>query len=288
MIKIKYILFAVILLTSCSKSLIYQYTKNEIVMEKINIKQLEDWSNKKNIDKLKNNQEISYEATGEGGFYLIEQENDIVTRISVSKKDNSIIGISKQVDDRKNLTQENINYYLNGMIKRRLKRYKPKKINNDILGEISIDYLNDRVQSFDENGKLIYEVDFNEIFLYPLEDLLNNLETKGFNSDIHININRIYIDDFFTVIPLFAINLDDIEKKHPYWGVSYIVPDTSGFKLNINLLFDGITGNFVKEKQIKLGTAIDHRFPTTEEYFESQRKEFEKHEITIDSTDRKK
>lgn len=281
-----YILFTVILLASCSKSLIHQYTKNEIIMEKINIKQLKDWSNKKNIDKLKKNQEIRYEATGEGGFSLIEQENDIVTTIRVSKKDNLIIGISKQIDDRKNLTQENINYHLNGMIKRRLKRNKPQKINNAILGEISIDYLNDKVESFDENGKLIYKVDFNEIFLYPLKDLLNDLEAKSFNSEMHIN--RIYIDDFFTVIPLFAINLDDIEKKHPYWGVSYIIPDTSGFKLNINLLFDGVTGKFVKEKQIRIGTAMDHRLPTKEGYFESQRKEFEKYQITIDSTDRKK
>ncbi len=251
MTKINYLLIGIVLFTGCSKTLIHQQTQNDIPIEKININILKDWSNKKNLDKLKDNQEIRYEASGEGGFSLIEQENDIVTRIGVSKRDNTIIDISKQVDDRKNLTLENTNYHLNGMLKQRIKRYKPKKINNAILGEISIDYFIDQVHSFDKNGKLIDIIDFNEIFLYPIEDLLEELETKDFNSEIQIK--RIYIDDLFPRTGLFAIKPDDIEKKHPYWGVSYIISDTLGFKLNTNLLFDGVTGKFVKEKQIKIG-----------------------------------
>lgn len=285
--EIKYILFVVILLGGCSKSLIHQYTKNEIVMEKINIKHLEDWSNKKNIDKLKNNQEIRYEATGEGGFLLIEQENDIVTTISVSKKDNSIIGIRKHVDDRKNLTEENINYYLNGMLKDRIKRYKPKNIQDSVLGDIRVGYLNDKIEVYDDKGSLLKKLDFNEIYSFKLNDLLDKLYEDNKIKKPYITMiipnEPVTISDIY--FNMMINEYEDINRELPYWGVIYSVSET---RKDNCLLFNGKTGELVKEKQYKLGTAIDHRFPTTEEYFESQRKEFEKREFTIDSTDRKK
>lgn len=244
-------------------------------MEKINVKQLEKWSTKIDLDKINDNQEIRYEATGKGGFSLINQENEIVTFINVSKNENQIVNIQKQVKDNKNLTVENSTYYLNGILKNRVRLNAPKVIQDTILGEIEVSSFVNKIEMFNENGTLQKELDFNEIYTYKLDSLLIYLrESYKIKNP---NIIMLYPSEPIIERDLFFNKMieaeADIIKELPYWGVIYSLSDPNEYNC---LLFNGKTGELVKEERYKIGTAMDHDLPTPAEYFETQKKEFGK------------
>lgn len=244
-------------------------------MEKINVKQLEKWSTKTDLDKINYNQEIRFEATDKGGFSLINQENEIVTFINVSKNENQIVNIQKQIKDNKNLTVENSTYYLNGILKNRVRLNASKVIQDTILGEIKVSSFVNKIEMFNENGTLQKRIDFNKIYTYNLNNLISHLQ-KNYNVK-NPNIIMVYPSEsliFNDIIFNKMIEEErDLKRDLPYWGIIYKTSDSNEYNC---LLFNGKTGELVKEERYKIGTTIDHNLPTPAEYFKVKKKEFGK------------
>lgn len=225
-------------------------------MKKIDISKLEKLA-KKNQDKSGENQQISFEASGQGGFYVYEKTKDSNITTIVSKRNFKTIEVSKEVKNLKENTTESYIYSAEGPLQTYIKYKTAYKLEDNEIGEIQIGNHVEVLEKYDDNGSIKFQRTYNDFFKVSLQDIL---KIANENHYTNVGIFKIYLDDNFTSIPAFGVTMDDIFKEKPYWVVSFT---DLNFKTNgthlISRIYDGVSGEFIKEKEMIIVTGMDHK-----------------------------
>lgn len=91
-------------------------------------------------------------------------------------------------------------------------------------------------RNYDSDGNLINEIDHDRNLTYPITDLIEKVKVE-YNLKIDSNIKTYYIERNY------------IDKLY---YVCYKKKDNYGYNIPFRLVFDGITGEFIREEKISL------------------------------------
>ena len=225
-------------------------------MKKIDISKLEKLA-KKNQDRSGEDQQITFEASGQGGFYVYEKTEDSNITTIVSKRNFKTVEVTRNIKNHKNNTSEYYAYSPEGTLKIYSKSKNSYKIEDNDIGEIQISNYVEVLEKYDEDGSVKFRRDYNDFYKITVQDIIRIARDNRYKN---VDILKIYLDDNFASIPAFGVTMDDISKEKPYWIVSFtdLNLKTNGTHI-ISRIYDGVSGEFIKEKEMTIVTGMDHK-----------------------------
>lgn len=239
----------------CQTSLIKKYKKNEMVMEKINIGELDEYASRQK--KAKKNQKISYRNTRRKDdslkdvhFTITETVKGKYNELSVNKKEGKYISIRKTIYHSDYC--EFITFNKDGNLKSKVLVSEKKMIKDDKFGEIAL--LNLPIDTsiyFDAKGNKIAEYDYGNLYKFKLNDLISYLK-ENYSANGDISINKLLFSEFTKagvdkVLNEYAKLNIPLKKEHPYWIISYTTKNSEGITSK-TVYIDGITGDKLGEQ----------------------------------------
>lgn len=249
---IKIIQFLLLLLLCSCSSLQHQ---NKINMKKIDISKLETLATNKQARSV-GNQQVSFDASGQGGFSISEKTKDSDITTIVSKRNFKTVEVTKDIKHLKENTTESYTYSPEGLLETYIKYKNTYKFEDNEIGEIQVGNYVEVLEKYDANGFEVIHRNYNDFFKVSLQDIIQIARDNHYKK---VGIFRIYLDDNFPMIPALGLTMDGISKERPYWVISFqdLTSKTGGSNL-VFRIFDGISGEFVKEQKMTIFTGMDH------------------------------
>lgn len=212
--------------------------RNTINMDQININELlKIESGEKPLSK---NQRFSSQGSE---YSLTEISGEKMTRIEVIKKNDEIDHVLKIITSGDTIIRSE--YYPNGFLK---EKYSTLTTPIDQRKEKSISFHNirfDRSYQFDSLGNLLKQINYDEEYLFSLNNLIKYLGQKFPNKEASITQTNYSKTDHLVGMK------KPIITNYPYWEVTIVIPTVNNmYKWDIYTI-DGKTGDLVMENHTR-------------------------------------
>ncbi len=233
------LIFAVIILqtSGCSPKLVTKFTKNNIQMERINIKELERVATGKT--KIKPNQSVQAHTRPDSvqEMYFMEKLKDGESRIALIKRGDIVLSFTKIVN-RGEITEVSY-FYPDGT----LKEHTTFMVTGGLIKPDKIHYYHVKVGTkhfFDEKGNVSAIEDIDKIFPFSLGKVLEYAKNSFVGK--RVEIYQMYILDEVRISKGWK---QKVKTNHPYWRLR--VEKEYRDRINYYDLFilDGISGEVI-------------------------------------------
>lgn len=224
-------------------------------MKKIDISKLEKLA-KKNQERPVENMQVSFEGTGQGGFYISEKTEDSAILTIVGKRNFKTVDVIKEIKNLKENTTESYIYSPKGLLETYKKIKNSTKLKDAEIGEIHVQNYVELLEKYDDKGILKFRRNYDEYFKINLKDIIKIAKDSNYKN---VGIFKIFLDENFAEISTFGITTESISTERPYWVISFqdVAVQNGGTNL-VFRVFDGISGEFIKEQKTTIFTGMDH------------------------------
>jgi len=155
-------------------------------------------------------------------------------------------------------------YYSDGRLKYKVNSYLQRQINVTGIGLVGIaSYKFGVSQYYKQNGNSIEEVNYDSIFKFTMQDVIEVIKKDNEIKDGNSSVGRFYfstkIDSEFNLASIRELNKAGIAvmANHPYWNINKTVPSQQGTSSNYTEIWiDGTNGNIVGTKAYPIITKI--------------------------------
>ncbi|MCS3533047.1 hypothetical protein [Chryseobacterium sp. JUb7] len=214
-------------------------------MKKINVTELENLSIA-SVDEILDNRKIIPEASGEGSFYIYETKDNTISTIFVSKKDFKIVGITENITNIRENTNDFYTYNSEGLLQKYVKSQNTETIHVSESDEIAVQRYVKIIEKFNQ-GELYESKNYDECFKIDIQSIINVIKENSYQNG---SIYRIYLDDDLTGIPVIGLTPQDFELKKSYWVLKF--RESLNSNEFIFRIYDGVHGDFLKQKSSKI------------------------------------